>query len=98
MSFPSFFNGNETVTDKTELPVLIIGAGPVGQLAALMLSKQGVSSLLIDRRTTTLTAPKAHAVNARTLEICESVGVSAARLREIGESANESGEIGRAHV
>ncbi len=81
------------MTDQTEHPVLIIGAGPVGQLAALLLSKQGVRSRLIDRRTTTLSAPKAHAVNARTLEICESVGVSAARLRELGASANDAGEV-----
>lgn len=74
-------------------PVLIIGAGPVGQMAALMLSQHGVATKLIDKRMKTLTAPKAHAVNARTLEICESIGVSAERLRELGASANDAGFV-----
>ena len=74
-------------------PVLIVGAGPVGQLAALLLSTHGIPSMLIDKRLTTLTAPKAHAVNPRTLEICESVGVSAARLRALGASANDGGDV-----
>lgn len=73
--------------------VLIVGAGPVGQLAALLLSCHGIRSVLIDKRMTTLSAPKAHAVNARTLEICDSIGVSAQRLRELGINANEGGEV-----
>jgi len=73
--------------------VLIVGAGPVGQLAALLLSYHGIGSMLIDKRLTTLSAPKAHAINARTLEICESIGVSAERLRKLGANANEGGEV-----
>jgi 2-polyprenyl-6-methoxyphenol hydroxylase-like FAD-dependent oxidoreductase len=65
----------------------------VGQLAALMLSQHGISPMLIDKRLATLTAPKAHAVNARTLEICESLGVSAEKLRDIGASANDGGHV-----
>ncbi len=73
--------------------VLIVGAGPVGQLAALMLAYHGIPSVLIDKRERTLGAPKAHAINARTLEICESIGVSAQHLRTLGASANEGGEV-----
>jgi 2-polyprenyl-6-methoxyphenol hydroxylase-like FAD-dependent oxidoreductase len=73
--------------------VLIVGAGPVGQLAALLLSHHGVGSLLIDKRLTTLSAPKAHAINARTLEICDSIGVSAEHLRELGANANDGGQV-----
>ncbi len=73
--------------------VLIVGAGPVGQLAALLLAQHGFGSVLIDKRTKTLSAPKAHAINARTLEICDSIGVSAERLRQLGASANEGGEV-----
>ncbi len=80
-------------SEKSSARVLIVGAGPVGQLAALLLSHHGVGSVLIDKRLKTLSAPKAHAINARTLEICESIGVSAARLRELGASANEGGEV-----
>ncbi|HEY4344306.1 MAG TPA: FAD-dependent monooxygenase [Parvibaculum sp.] len=74
-------------------PVLIVGAGPVGQLSALLLSRHGIASRLIDRRERASTAPKAHAVNPRTLEICESVGVSAARLREMGARADDAGWV-----
>lgn len=73
--------------------VLIVGAGPVGQMAALMLAENGIASVLVDRRQETLTAPKAHAVNARTLEICESFGISASNLRSLGAAANEGGEV-----
>ena len=73
--------------------VLIVGAGPVGQMAALALSYHGISSMLIDKRQVTLDAPKAHAVNARTLEICESIGVNAEQLRSLGANANEGGEV-----
>jgi len=73
--------------------VLIVGAGPVGKMAALLLAHHGINSCLIDRRTELMTAPKAHAVNARTLEICESIGISAARLRALGASPEEAGEV-----
>ena len=81
------------VAADSSAQVLIVGAGPVGQLAALLLSQHGIRSLLVDKRLTTLGAPKAHAINARTLEICDSIGVSAERLRELGASANDGGEV-----
>ena len=74
-------------------PVLVVGAGPVGQLAALLLSMHGVHSLLVDKRLTTMTAPKAHAVNPRTLEICDSIGISADKLRSLGANANDGGDV-----
>lgn len=76
-----------------ESRILIVGAGPVGQLAALLLARQGIASLLIDRRSSAASAPKAHAVNPRTLEICDSVGVSAEALRAQGASANDAGFV-----
>jgi len=76
-----------------ETQVLIVGAGPVGQMAALLLARQGVQSIIVDRRETRLTAPKAHAVNSRTLEICESVGVSAEKIRSTGAPADEAGWV-----
>ncbi|HBM87553.1 MAG: FAD-dependent monooxygenase [Parvibaculaceae bacterium] len=76
-----------------ETQVLIVGAGPVGQMAALLLARQGVQSIIVDRRETRLTAPKAHAVNSRTLEICEAVGVSAEKIRSTGAPADEAGWV-----
>ncbi|MCE9648455.1 MAG: FAD-dependent monooxygenase [Parvibaculum sp.] len=77
----------------SRVPVLIAGAGPVGQLCALLLSRHGIASRLIERRLEPATAPKAHAVNPRTLEICDGAGVSAERLRELGADANDAGWV-----
>lgn len=76
-----------------ETQILIVGAGPVGQMAALMLSKHGLSSLIVDRRFERMTAPKAHAVNSRTLEICESFGLPAQSIRETGADPREAGWV-----
>jgi 2,4-dichlorophenol 6-monooxygenase len=80
-------------TEQNSQRVLIVGAGPVGQMAALLLSHHGIHSCLIDKRSETSTAPRAHAINARTLEICDSIGISAQRLRELGASADEAGHV-----
>lgn len=76
-----------------ETQVLIVGAGPVGQMAALLLARQGVESVVVERRETRLTAPKAHAVNSRTLEICETAGISAETIRSTGAPPDEAGWV-----
>src|SRR2546426_12165596 len=64
-----------------EVPVLVVGAGPVGLMASLLLARRGVRSLVVDRRDGPHRAPQAHVVNPRTLEICRAAGVDMARLR-----------------
>jgi len=86
-----FTQGWGVMTANT--PVLIIGAGPAGQLSALSLARHGIACDIIDRRGEIGVAPKAHAVNARTLEICESLGVDAEALRAEGASANDGGWV-----
>jgi len=76
-----------------ETHVLIVGAGPVGLMTALLLSNQGVSSLVVDRRFERMTAPKAHAVNSRTLEICDAAGLDAETVRAAGAAADEAGWV-----
>ena len=63
---------------KTE--VLIIGAGPSGMVSALCLAKLGVSSIVIERNTGINEHPKAHELNARSIEILEELGVSSEEL------------------
>ncbi len=60
---------------RIEVPVLIVGAGPSGMMASLLLHQLGVERLLVERRADVRRAPAAHAVNARTLEICRAAGV-----------------------
>ena len=76
-----------------EADVLIVGAGPVGLMTSLLLSNQGVSSLVVERRFERMTAPKAHAVNSRTLEICDAAGLDAETVRAAGAAADEAGWV-----
>ena len=80
-------------TGDAEYPVLIIGCGPAGMTAALALSRLGVKSLVIERRTTISAAPRAHALNCRTLEIFAQLGVDIDALREKGTPDEESGWV-----
>ncbi|MBV1886141.1 MAG: FAD-dependent monooxygenase [Parvibaculaceae bacterium] len=76
-----------------DIPVLIVGAGPVGVMSAHMLSGLDIPSLIVERRLERSTAPKAHAVNSRTLEICEQVGIPAQAIREAGANAEDAGWV-----
>jgi 2-polyprenyl-6-methoxyphenol hydroxylase-like FAD-dependent oxidoreductase len=56
--------------------VLIVGAGPVGLLTAILLARQGIDCLVIERRQPRQdSAPKAHVVNPRSLEIFRAAGL-----------------------
>jgi putative polyketide hydroxylase len=58
-----------------EVPVLIIGGGPAGLTASLLLSRHGVESLLVDKRVTVSPHPRARGVHARAMEILRVCGV-----------------------
>ncbi|TID17558.1 FAD binding domain-containing protein [Venturia nashicola] len=86
-------NGTTLVNGKThqksfaeldDVPVLIVGGGPTGLLLAYLLSKLNVKSLLIEKYPQRLAAPKAHALNPRTLEICRQFGLDTRKLRQLG--------------
>src|ERR1700736_2717126 len=61
-----------------EVPVLIIGGGPVGLPASILLSQAGVRSLLVERHPGTAIHPKARGINARSMEMYRQCGVEAA--------------------
>ncbi|CAM6082506.1 unnamed protein product [Calypogeia fissa] len=54
---------------KRKVPVLIVGAGPVGLSLSILLSKYGIRSMLVERRSELSQHPQAHFVNNRTMEI-----------------------------
>ncbi len=56
-------------------PALVVGAGPSGMTCALLLSRLGIASRIIERRAALQSAPAAHVVNARTFEILRAAGV-----------------------
>jgi 2-polyprenyl-6-methoxyphenol hydroxylase-like FAD-dependent oxidoreductase len=60
---------------RESTPVLVVGAGPAGLVAAITLARYGVGSLLVERRTGTSTLPRATAISTRTMELLRSWGL-----------------------
>jgi len=61
-----------------DVDVFIVGGGPVGLTASILLSRLSISSLLVERHPGTSLHPKARGINARTMEIFRQCGVEAA--------------------
>ena len=76
----------------THVPVLIVGGGPVGLAASLLLSRRGIGNLLVERHPGTAIHPKARGINARTMEIFRQQGVEAG-VREAGLAPERTGMI-----
>jgi putative polyketide hydroxylase len=72
-----------------EIPVLIVGGGPVGLCTSALLSRHGVPSLLVERHTGTSLYPKARLINTRTMEIFRECGLEQA-VREISLPPEQS--------
>jgi 2,4-dichlorophenol 6-monooxygenase len=51
---------------RVEAPVLVVGAGPAGMTCALLLSRLGIASRVVERRAGPQSAPAAHVVKAST--------------------------------
>jgi 2-polyprenyl-6-methoxyphenol hydroxylase-like FAD-dependent oxidoreductase len=75
-----------------EVPVLIVGGGPVGLTASILLSQAGVRSLLVERHPGTAVHPKARGINARTMEMYRQCGVEAA-IRKAGLPPERAGFV-----
>ncbi len=57
------------------VPVLIVGGGPIGLSSTLFLAHHGTSSLLVERHPSTSIHPRARGINIRTMEILRSLGL-----------------------
>ena len=74
------------------IPVLIVGGGPVGLTASILLSRHGVRSLLVERHPGTSIVPKARGINARTMEMYRQSGVEAG-IRAAGLAPQSTGLV-----
>jgi 2,4-dichlorophenol 6-monooxygenase len=79
--------------ERIEVPYLVVGAGPVGTMAALLLAREGRRTLVLERRPAPQPAPAAHVVNARTFEICRQAGVD---MDAIARAAKDPADAGLA--
>ncbi|OQU98704.1 FAD binding domain-containing protein [Cladophialophora immunda] len=66
-----------------ETPILIVGAGPAGIIAALSLAKLGIACTLMERNLETTRYPKMNITNCRTMEMFKRLGIDQ-KLRQIG--------------
>jgi len=76
---------------RVDVPVLVVGAGPVGLMAAILLQQRGIGVRLIERRPHSPRAPAAHVVNARSFEICRSAGVDMDALADASGDPADAG-------
>lgn len=80
-------------TNEARTPVLIVGGGPSGALQALLLAQFGIRSIVVERQVTGLLAPKAHALNPRSLEICRSLGLDMVEIYRRATPRSEGGVV-----
>lgn len=59
----------------SNLPVLIVGAGPTGLMMACLLAREGISFRIIDRKKELTSASNATWIQTRTLELLDQLGI-----------------------
>lgn len=91
---PVFDDGQQATelpdSSVVETDVLIVGSGPAGGSAALLLSTLGVPNIMITKYRWTANTPRAHITNQRAMEIFRDVGIDDQVLAD----ATEHGLVG----
>jgi len=73
--------------------VLIVGGGPSGCVQALLLAKFGIRTIIVERLASRSFAPKAHAMNPRSLEICRALGLDFDKLKAAALPREDGGSV-----
>lgn len=77
-SYPNypFVRPPELDGSARHVPVLVVGAGPVGLVAAIDLALQGIECIVVDRKTSVSDGSRAICTTKRSLEIIHRLGVA----------------------
>ena len=78
---------------EIETTVLIVGGGPIGLLGAQLLGRRNVRTLLAEKHQSRLDAPKAHALNPRSLEICAAAGLPMDEIHAVATPSHEGRHV-----
>jgi len=62
-------NMGQAQSSAEQVPVLVVGGGPVGLTLALTLAQHGVAAILVERNPSTTTHPKMDITNGRSMEL-----------------------------
>ncbi|KAH7445144.1 hypothetical protein KP509_02G109200 [Ceratopteris richardii] len=62
------------IVPELSVPVLIVGAGPVGLTLSILLAKLGIKCSVVEKKSEFLQHPQAHFINNRTMEIFRKIG------------------------
>jgi 2,4-dichlorophenol 6-monooxygenase len=81
------------MSSDIEVPVLIVGGGPVGLLGAQLLGRRKIRALVAEKHASRLDTPKAHALNPRSLEICSAAGLPMDRIHQAATPSREGGFV-----
>jgi putative polyketide hydroxylase len=65
-----------TLDTERTAPVLIAGAGPAGLTAAIALARQGIESLVVERKRELSSLPRATVISTRSMELLRSWGLA----------------------
>jgi 2,4-dichlorophenol 6-monooxygenase len=76
---PAFDDGQKLTEppsdDVVRTDVVVVGSGPAGASAALLLSSLGVSNIMITKYRWTANTPRAHITNQRAMEVFRDLGI-----------------------
>jgi len=74
--------------DAHAVPMLIAGAGPAGLTTAIALARQGVPSLIVERRTELSSLPRATVLSTRSMELLRGADSASVMNRRAGVLAH----------
>lgn len=69
-------NAVQTPLRGVDAPVLIAGCGPAGLVTSILLSRQGIPNIIIEKRDRVSVLPRSRGITSRTMEIFDQFGLS----------------------